>query len=274
MPRDRLAYWKPKTAAHNLEVGGALNHAASNQFHRVEEGDTVWLVFVRSGELLLLGGIKVGQVTDSEGAALALGTRDLYESDHHILAANGTAHPIQEIPITHLASRLRFESKGGSDRLKIEAGHVNPQQLQTMRVLTQDSAEMLRETLGHAVSIEESAFTLPEEVSETSPLVEGAVHRISVNAYERNPVARRRCIDWHGTNCCICGFSFGAVYGALTEGYIHVHHLRLLSEIGGEYIVDPVEDLRPVCPNCHAVLHSRVPAYSIEEVRSFLRARD
>jgi predicted HNH restriction endonuclease len=43
-----------------------------------------------------------------------------------------------------------------------------------------------------------------------------------------------------------------------------------LSEIGGEYIVDPVADLRPVCPNCHAVLHRRIPAYSIEEVRVFL----
>jgi predicted HNH restriction endonuclease len=26
-----------------------------------------------------------------------------------------------------------------------------------------------------------------------------------------------------------------------------------------------------VCPNCHAVLHSRVPAYSIEEVQAFLK---
>jgi predicted HNH restriction endonuclease len=30
-------------------------------------------------------------------------------------------------------------------------------------------------------------------------------------------------------------------------------------------------DLRPVCPNCHAVLHHRVPAFSIEEVRTFLQ---
>jgi predicted HNH restriction endonuclease len=37
-----------------------------------------------------------------------------------------------------------------------------------------------------------------------------------------------------------------------------------------EYVVDPVADLRPVCPNCHAVLHSRRPAYSIEEVRGLL----
>ena len=54
------------------------------------------------------------------------------------------------------------------------------------------------------------------------------------------------------------------------DGFIHVHHLRQLSEIRKEYLVDPIKDLRPVCPNCHAVLHLRNPAYSIEEVLAFL----
>jgi predicted HNH restriction endonuclease len=113
-------------------------------------------------------------------------------------------------------------------------------------------------------------FGVPQGVPPAAPLVEGAVCRVSVNAYERNPEARRQCIEAHGTSCCICGFSFGAVYGEVAEGYIHVHHLRSLSEIGGEYVVDPVTDLRPVCPNCHAVLHRRIPAFTIEEVRGFL----
>ncbi len=64
--------------------------------------------------------------------------------------------------------------------------------------------------------------------------------------------------------------SFGAVYGPVADGFIHVHHLRPLSQAGGAHAVDPVEDLRPVCPNCHAVLHRRAPAYSIEEVKAFL----
>ena len=100
---------------------------------------------------------------------------------------------------------------------------------------------------------------------------EGAIRHVCVNAYERDPRARRMCIANHGTTCVICGFSFGAVYGPAAEGFIHVHHLRPLSEVGGEYEVDPEKDLRPVCPNCHAVLHRRVPAYSIEEVRAFLQ---
>ena len=112
---------------------------------------------------------------------------------------------------------------------------------------------------------------LPEEVADPSLCIEGAIRRVAVNAYERAPESRRQCIAAHGTSCGVCGFSFGAVYGEVAEGYIHVHHLRPLSEVGEAHTVDPVAELRPVCPNCHAVLHRRVPAFSVEEVREFLK---
>jgi 5-methylcytosine-specific restriction enzyme A len=122
--------------------------------------------------------------------------------------------------------------------------------------------------------VDGTPYLLPDEISTTSmPLFEGAVFRVLVNAYERNPEARRQCIQWHGASCCVCGFNFGAVYGKMAEGYIHVHHCRSLSEIGHEYQVNPVEDLRPVCPNCHVILHLRVPALSIEEARVLLGGR-
>lgn len=112
---------------------------------------------------------------------------------------------------------------------------------------------------------------LPDELDAAIPMREGARYQVLVNAYERNPEARRQCIAAHGTDCCICGFSFGAVYGEVAEGYIHVHHVRPLSEVGGEYVVDPVEDLRPVCPNCHAVLHLGGRCRTIDEVRRLLQ---
>ncbi len=87
----------------------------------------------------------------------------------------------------------------------------------------------------------------------------------------RDPNARRQCIAKHGPKCCICKFSFRARYGKVADGFIHVHHVRQLSNIRKSHIVDPIKDLRPVCPNCHAVLHLTNPAYSIEKVRSFLR---
>jgi len=114
----------------------------------------------------------------------------------------------------------------------------------------------------------------PEEIVESTGLSEGALRTITVNAYERNPEARRLCIEHYGAICSICGFKFGAVSGEAFEDFIHVHHLRPLSEIGLQYVVDPIKDLRPVCPNCHAVLHRRAdPPYKIEEVRAFLRSK-
>ncbi len=66
--------------------------------------------------------------------------------------------------------------------------------------------------------------------------------------------------------------SFGSRYGDIAEGFIHFHHLHSLSEVKEAHLVDPVKDLRTVCPNCHAVLHRREPPYSLEEVREMLQA--
>lgn len=68
----------------------------------------------------------------------------------------------------------------------------------------------------------------------------------------------------------VCGFNFSKFYGKIGEGFIHVHHLQELSSIGHEYEVDPIEDLRPVCPNCHAMLHLETPAISIERLRDMI----
>ncbi len=107
----------------------------------------------------------------------------------------------------------------------------------------------------------------PDEVNEHEVLLEGAVRQVIVNAYERNPVARKKCIEHFGLSCQACGFNFEKEYGEVGRNIIHVHHKRPLSEIGVEYEVDPIEDLIPVCPNCHTVIHLREPAYTIEEVK-------
>ena len=112
----------------------------------------------------------------------------------------------------------------------------------------------------------------PDELPENSnEYREGKKKIIAVNIHERDPRARRVCIEHYGVKCSICDFSFGKVYGDECKGMIHVHHLKMVSESDGEYIVDPVTDLRPVCPNCHMVLHSKKDGvYSIDKVRLML----
>ncbi len=113
-------------------------------------------------------------------------------------------------------------------------------------------------------------FGLPEQVVNRDVFLEGATREITINSYERDRSARRRCIEKYGTTCRVCHISLMDLYGAVGEGLIHVHHLKSLADIGEEYEVDPIQDMIPVCPNCHAIIHSRRPAYSIDEVRQFL----
>ena len=114
---------------------------------------------------------------------------------------------------------------------------------------------------------------LPEELPEGHVYREGAVRQVTINAHERSPDARRRCIAHHGAVCVVCRFDFGKVYGAPGQGLIHVHHLNPMSKSEGQREVDAVLDLRPICPNCHAMIHAKEPPYSIEDVQTMLLRR-
>lgn len=108
----------------------------------------------------------------------------------------------------------------------------------------------------------------PETMPVGLPYTEGAARTVTVNAYERNPSARATCIAKHGNSCSVCGMNFKDIYGEIGDGFIHVHHKKPLATIREEYELDPVKDLAPVCPNCHAMLHRVAPALSIIELRA------
>lgn len=161
-----------------------------------------------------------------------------------------------------VANELIWESFGSATEKILHSTRIagNRDSVQERR-----KKKRLQEVWGGAAS-----NLFPDEVDEGAVFREGAKCQVTVNAYERDPRARLLCIRHYGVRCFICGFSFRDVYGEVAAGFIHVHHLRPLSEVGSEYTVDPVEDLRPVCPNCHAVLHLRKPAFSLQEVMEFL----
>lgn len=115
---------------------------------------------------------------------------------------------------------------------------------------------------------DQERLVFPEELPpHEKPLMEGSTIQVTVNCYERSHAARQACLNHYGYSCVVCGFSFAEVYGELGHEYIHVHHLVPLAEIGEAYVVDPVADLRPVCPNCHAMLHRETPALTIMELQ-------
>lgn len=115
-----------------------------------------------------------------------------------------------------------------------------------------------------------------DEIDEGDTLIEGAKKQIVVNAYERNVKARNECIEYYKkinngqVKCEICGFNFGDIYGNQFRDKINIHHIVEIAQIGQEYIINPKEDLIPVCPNCHYILHCKKPAYKPEEVKRML----
>ena len=116
-----------------------------------------------------------------------------------------------------------------------------------------------------------------EKTTEIAPeqslsLSEGTKKTVTVNAYERNTIARRKCIEYYGTKCQVCGFDFKETYGSEYEGLIEVHHLVPISSIKSEYTVDPINDLIPLCPNCHTAIHKRIENryLTVEELRELV----
>lgn len=69
----------------------------------------------------------------------------------------------------------------------------------------------------------------------------------------------------------MCGFDFEEFYGDIGTGYIEVHHIRPLNEINKEYVVDPFNDLRPICPNCYSMLHKA--NITIEDLKDIIIKR-
>lgn len=109
----------------------------------------------------------------------------------------------------------------------------------------------------------------PETVTEGKEYVTGAVCQVLINAYERDPEAREKCIQHYGTICAVCSVNFEERYGPIGKGFIHVHHRKPLAtrEV---YRLDPIEDLVPVCPNCHSMLNSSDPPLSVEQLKALM----
>lgn len=125
-----------------------------------------------------------------------------------------------------------------------------------------------------AIFASERRRLYPEELEPGMKYAEGAKKQIRVNAYERNPKARTACLEHHGYACSVCGFNFESMYGTLGKEFIHVHHRNPLALTNGKYKLDAIADLRPVCPNCHAMLHRGEVLLSIEQLRTTLNVTD
>ena len=105
---------------------------------------------------------------------------------------------------------------------------------------------------------------------------EGSLTTVRVNRYERDRRARQVCLQHHGHGCVACGIDLTAVYGpVMGPRVVHVHHIVPISEMGGtDYVLDPIKDLVPLCPNCHNAIHKTDPVMTPTEFKEWLATRN
>ena len=130
----------------------------------------------------------------------------------------------------------------------------------------------LTSSLNHYIDFLEYKGIIKPDFKSPDEYKEGRVSYVHAVGYERNQDARKACIAHYGCKCSICGFDFEKIYGEdIGKDFIEVHHIVPIHERKGEYKVDPIRDLRPLCSNCHSMIHRRNPVYAPEEISDFLK---
>jgi 5-methylcytosine-specific restriction protein A len=211
-------------------------------------GADAWLLLHgKTGSGLIGHGVVASAPYPVAGPEPEHGTRTCIDVDFDVLLPLG-----DQIPLDILTARAPLTDWAAA----AATGACQP--------VPEEQARAIRELWAECLPADENDPVLP--VPGTLP--QDALIRVGVNRYERNPHARRVCLAHHGTSCAACGFSFEAAYGPEGEGFIHVHHLVPASQLGPGYELDPVGDLVPLCPNCHAMAHRRRVPYTVAELRA------
>ena len=191
-------------------------------------------------------------------------TSEIFEDEHYADPERMANYAVVEWDcMVNTPDRLTVEE------LKAQVPQVSWNHLMGSGIKVETDAAMVLARLWSG-QVELGPHESPEEVDPDSKFDEGAVTTVLVNRYERDPKARAACLDHWGVKCVACGMDFAERYGDLGSGFIHVHHLRPLKGLKSSYRVDPIKDLVPVCPNCHAMIHRQTPPLTPKELRAQL----
>jgi ADP-ribosylglycohydrolase/Flp pilus assembly protein TadD/protein-tyrosine phosphatase/DNA-binding Xre family transcriptional regulator len=138
-----LLYWREENVVAHEASGYPLDVVSSRQLRRAKAGDTLWLATIdQAGELILAGRLRIGEIVDYQTAIRRLNDTSLWDGGFFALPRENEAEVLRRINLGETALDLRF-SNSESDRFILKNGKINAQQLQTMRELTKDSAEMI-----------------------------------------------------------------------------------------------------------------------------------
>lgn len=263
---DFTTYWLPEQVRDNL--GAAVEHIADNHLGHVKPGDTIWIVNVQRGELILVCRIRAAEVMDKAAARRRVGYEP-WDAKHHILCSKRTAEIARLVPVGKAAWDLTFESDG-SPRLVPKAGRVYGQQVRRPRKLTPSAAAILRRIWD--ASSRTTTADLSSDVRDSLPDIDDDVPVVGregrASFYEHIRRERNRAIvvkkkQWvrqetGRLRCEACGFDFEAVFGPSLAGFCEVHHTIPLGGSTGVRTTR-MEDLAILCANCHRAIHRLGP---------------
>jgi hypothetical protein len=103
--------------------------------------------------------------------------------------------------------------------------------------------------------------------------MEGRKYQGIYTRYERSRSNRAIAIVVHGTKCAVCQFNFEIAFGDIGAGYVEIHHKTPVHLMLEERVVDPVEELVPLCSNCHRMVHTQDPPIPISDLRDLVHQR-
>lgn len=286
-------YWKNSTWEENRNAqfsNHAVKHISGNDLKKLgmSVGDTVFIITVRTGKLLIAGKLIIGKFCSRIEVAKEMNCNpnELWDAKDHVSAANYTESPPKvwdlEVPL-EITKQLLFISQNEiTSPVFISESELDRQTLRKPRQLTPESAQKLDSVLSLFYESELSSKNLESNWEDNCEVISNeAIFESSVEGnktlryttkYERDPKLRKQAVAIHGYTCKVCKFNFEKTYGEHGKDFIHVHHIRPLFMFEKEKPVDPQTELTVLCPNCHAMIHRKKDkTLTIEELKAIYK---
>ena len=149
------------------------------------------------------------------------------------------------------------------------------------RALYDKNKDSLNALIGFSLDDTEDALkdiTENREISvlDDSIVREGQLMTRSVEYRTRSRELRNTAVEYYSESgrirCLACYFEFARAYQAIGEGVIQIHHIKPVSFMRGEPLSreDALANVRPLCANCHQMVHTKTPPIPICDLRSMV----
>ena len=109
-------------------------------------------------------------------------------------------------------------------------------------------------------------------------ITEGNILYKQSKTFKRSYKLRKCAIKEFSKNgkiyCEICSFDYDTKYTKIGKGFIEIHHKKPIAFYDDNFtktLTKALDNLSPVCANCHRMIHRKSPCYDIQEMKLILK---